>query len=344
MADPEFEVGLLRGFRFACRPDCGLCCYTSPQVAPDEWRRLREVRPELTAVRAGGSVCVPARSNGGACVLLTENRCSVHAVRPHPCREFPISVHVGHRLQASVVLSCPGIGLDGLVGDREDREPSGFDAELLAVRTRIGREGERRVAEAARRRRKIRRVLEAEGRWEEEEPVRQWLGDRIPLPSAGSFPPDPPPPIDEPWEFLPMYFDGRAGPVALGSREDGWEAVELAPTGGGSPLGVAVPPDRPPKLDEGARELLEAYLRYWLARDAFFGTLHVELLDRRPGTVREEAERTLREIGAATVATSYVRAQFRRGPPEELRRDDLERGIRAVDLDWLDRASWGGRL
>ncbi len=338
------DVGLLRGFRYRCRPDCGLCCFTSPAVTPDEWRGLRTLQPQLTAVRSGREVCVAARPDGGACSLLLERRCTAHVARPAPCREFPLSVHVGERLQATVVLSCPGVELSGLLSGALTSPPVGFEEELAALERRLGPDADRRRADAIRRRRKVQRLLEADGRWEDEERSRSVLGPRLSVPGPEFFPATPPPPIDGPWEELPMYFDGRAGPVALGERSDGWEAVELSATGGGTSLGVAVPPQRPPEIDAGGRALLLSYLRYWLSRDAFFGALHLELLETRAGPAQAEASRTLSEIGASAISAAHVRAQFRRGAVGPLRVDDIERGIRAVDLDWVDRATWGGRL
>ncbi len=255
-----------------------------------------------------------------------------------------MTVHVGERLQASLVLSCPGLDLGGFRRDERGAEPEGLSDELAAVRARVGPETRRQLEQAVRRRRTLRRRLGAEGRWEEETEVRAALREAVPTPDRDDFPSVPPPPIEGPWEALPMYFDQRAAPVALAERGDGWVAVELSAAGGGRSVGVAVPPDRPPELDVSARELLTHYLRYWLERDAFFGALHLEMLDQRPGRMREEAGRALREIGAATVTAAAVRAQLDRGVVGTLGLDDIVRGIRVVDLDWLDRPTWGGRL
>ena len=95
--EEPIDVSLLSGFAFACRPDCGLCCFTSPRVDAEDAERLRAVAPDARIVPRGRERCVAARPDGGACQFLTQLRCRVHEVRPAPCREFPISVHVGLR-------------------------------------------------------------------------------------------------------------------------------------------------------------------------------------------------------------------------------------------------------
>ncbi|HTT15724.1 MAG TPA: YkgJ family cysteine cluster protein, partial [Thermoplasmata archaeon] len=114
----RLDVALVQGFSFACRPDCGLCCFASPRISPGEQHALRVVAPQATFVGRGRDRYLSARPDGGACQFLANLRCGVHAQRPAPCREFPITVHLGERLQASVVLSCPGLDLRRLTDSR----------------------------------------------------------------------------------------------------------------------------------------------------------------------------------------------------------------------------------
>jgi Fe-S-cluster containining protein len=344
---PELDVRLLRGFRFECRPDCGLCCYAEPRVSPTERERLVQIVPETEFVRHGEALFLAGRPDGGACQFLDRNRCAAHAARPHPCREFPVSVHVGARLQATVVLSCPGVELSALRSDRRDLADGegGFSGELAAVRERLDPTVPRRMDAAQRRRRRIARTLESQGRWEEEESVRTALRTTSFLPTLEDFPAMEPPELDQGVERMPLFFDGRSAPVALSSGLGGWELHELSPTGGlGEPIAVIPPPDRPPVLSSDATELLVAYLRYWLERDAFFGALHLAMTDARDGSVSEWAHEELRSIGAVTVARAQIRAKLARAEAGRLTAPDIELGIRATDQDFLDRDSWGERL
>lgn len=346
-AVPELDVTLLAGFRFTCLPGCGLCCFASPRLDADDERRLRKMAPNSRIVVEEGVSRVAARPDGGACQFLREMRCSVHGARPAPCREFPISVHIGTRLQATLVLSCPGVELDPLVGfgvSALDRAPSGLDAELSSVRERLSPATARRSAEAERRRRRIVRTLEREGRWLDDADARRTLRGRRLLPTEDEFSPDGPPDPEGGLERLPLYFDGRAGPVALAQGLGGWEALEIAPEGGSRPVGLTVSPDRLPELERDAETLLTGYLRYWLERDAFLGAVHLEMLSRPVGTVVDAALEDLHVIASTVVARGAFRAKLRGEDGARLSRADVERGIRSTDQDWLDRPTWGGRL
>ena len=344
---PMLDVALLSGFGFSCRPDCGLCCYAEPRVLAEERTRLLQIQPDIEFVRHGEYQFLVSRGDGGSCELLRDHRCDAHSARPHPCREFPVMVHVGTRLQATVVLSCPGTDLAGLraPGGAGRSGPSAFELELGSVRERLDVTLARRVEASRRRRLRIARRLESEGRWEEEERVRDALRGSIPLPRDQDFPAVDPPEADDGIERLPLFFDGRPGPVALSSGVGGWELHELSPNGGFSrSLGVVPAPDRLPALTPEAAELLLGYLGYWLERDAFFGALHLDMLEDGEGTVTEWAADELRSVGALTLARAAVRAKVARGEVERLTESDVADGIRATDQDLLDRDSWGERL
>jgi hypothetical protein len=260
-----------------------------------------------------------------------------------------LTVHVGDRLQATVVLSCPGVDLAPLrdAASSEARGgTTGFTEELIAVRERIDPGTSRRREEARRRRRKVARLLDAEGRWEEEVEVRLWLDGSASMPTDDDFPVEDPPPADEGLDRLPLFFDGRDAPVALAGGLGGWELLVLQPEGGvATSLGVFPPPDRAPRLEPRASELLEAYLAYWLRRDALFGTVHLEMLRQNDGApVSEWVESELRSIGALVLSRADVRARRARGTVDRLTAADVADGIRATDQDLLDRESWGDRL
>jgi Fe-S-cluster containining protein len=345
---PDLNVELLAGFAFACRPDCGLCCYAEPRLLAAERQRLVQIVPEVEIVDRGSDHFIAAHDDGGACQLLSDNRCSAHFARPHPCREFPLTGHVGTRLQATVVLSCPGVDLSGLNRFSWDSRPEvagSFPAELAALLERVDRTTPRRLEASGRRRRRVIRALAAGSRWEEEEDVRRTLRRKSPGPSDDDFPAADPPSADDGVELLPLFFDDRAAPVALAQGLGGWELLELRPGGGiARSLGVIPPPDRPPRLLPDALSLLQGYLRYWLERDALFGAVHLRMMEAGDGTVTEWVDEELRAIGAMVLARADVRAKARRGVVDWLTPADLRDGIRATDQDLLDRASWGDRL
>ncbi|MGI0156382.1 MAG: YkgJ family cysteine cluster protein, partial [Thermoplasmata archaeon] len=223
---PELDVRLLSGFAFSCRPDCGLCCYAEPRVAGSEKARLLQIVPEAEFVARGVDEFLAAHPDGGACRQLVDSRCRAHIARPHPCREYPVSVHVGERLQASLVLSCPGVDLT-VLGASSPPSPSspvlGLADELAAVRERVDRSTARRIEASARRRRKIERRLEEAGRWEDETVVRDRFRRTVPMPSAHDFPVPDPPSASDGVELLPLFFDHRSAPIALSSGRGGWE-------------------------------------------------------------------------------------------------------------------------
>lgn len=348
--EPEspVDLSLLEGFGFVCRPDCGLCCFAEPRIEPDELAALTAEgeRPELR--RRTRASYLAAWDQGGACRLLREHRCSRHALRPHPCREFPLTAHLGFRVQVTVVLSCPGVDLParalGPIAPELPRGAGGFGTELTALLSRLGPSTDRRLAASRRRGETIRRRLSAEGRWEDDRDVRHALLRELPYPGPEDFPVEPPPSAGDGLEKLPLFWDGRAGPVALAGSSAGWEALELRPRGGAEPLGTFAEVGRPPDVEGEGKLRLQDYLRYWLARDGFLASVHLAVLEERELTVRERAREELRAIGADVLARASVRSRLRGGTGERLDEAAVLEGIRAVDQDWLDRPTWGDRL
>jgi len=344
----DLDLTLLEGFSFQCRPDCGLCCYASPRVTLDERRRLIAIAPTVEVVAHGDYRFLASHPDGGSCQFLRNHRCSVHDARPSPCRTFPIDVHVGERLQATLVLSCPGLDLSVLrsaPNGRPGLPVRGLEPEIAAVRERIPADLAARLERSSKRRRRLARSLEHEGRWTPEAEVRSRLRSHLPLPGASDFDLEEPPSVSDGLEHLPLFFDARPGPVAIARALGGWELLELRAGGGvARTLGVYPPPGRPPRLTSGAEKLLEGYLRYWLERDLLFGSVLLEMVESDEGDVGSWIETELRSIGAMTLARASTRARLLGGDDRELGPDDVERGIRATDQDLLDRPTWGERL
>ncbi|NNN17153.1 MAG: YkgJ family cysteine cluster protein [Thermoplasmata archaeon] len=349
--DSRLDTTLLEGLEFACRPDCGLCCYATPAVDRAERAELLQIAPESTFIAdARGRAYIPARPQGGACQFLAQSRCSVHAARPFPCAVFPVIVHAGTRFQASAVLSCPGVSIPGAVdpgGVRALGPPRGLETELGRAEARCrSEEGRRALAAARRDGQRVERILEREGLWVPTLQVRASLRGRIPLPDSSDFPVEDPPELEEGEEVLPLFFDDRRGPVAIAGHAGGWQLVELQEAGGiRAWRGVWPPPTRMPRLDAGAERALREYLAYWLERDALFGFVHAAMLEEPSGEdVLIRITRELRWIGATTVARARVRASGRGASAPVLAEPDIARGIRASDADLLDRAGWTVQL
>jgi Fe-S-cluster containining protein len=339
---------LVRRFSFRCRPGCGLCCYTTPALTPVERTTLIQMQPELPVLAGpAGRSFLASRPEGGACALLSSARCGAHAVRPGPCRRFPLDVHVGERIQVSLVLSCPGLSLDPLTSAIVESEPSfppqGLESEVDAVRQWIATPGfDQHAQHARRRRRKIKRILTKVGVWEEEESVRARLAAALPFPAARDFPAELPPAASDGLELLPLYFDERLGRVALAASIGGWEALAIAEAGGiETHLGVFPPPESVPRLTVGARKLFDSYLGYFLERDILFGTVHLALLEEPERMVGEAVKAELQKIGADVLTRAVIRGKLSGRPTDPLTEAEIEAGIRAVDMDLLDRPSWG---
>lgn len=345
---PLLDTSLLAGLRYACLPDCGLCCYAEPLVELSEKVGLLRIAPEIEFVARGRFEFLRSSPEGGACQLLAGHRCRAHAVRPGPCREYPLSGYVGFRLQAVAVLACPGIDLtflDGYRGPESAPPPQGLDSELAALLARISGSVGRRLEESRRRRRQVSRALAVDGRWVDELAVRRQLRERLPVPQDDDFPPWAPPSQEDGLELLPLVFDEREGPIAFAARREGWELLELRPAGGvENSLGVAPPPDRLPLLSEEAWRVLAGYLRYWLERDQLFGFVHLEMAENRHGDVTDCVAADLRQIAAIAISRAHVLASLCRGKVGPLAGTDLHQGIRATDQDLLDRRTWGTRL
>ena len=347
-AEPLLDTSALAGLRYECLPGCGLCCYAEPLVVPAEHRSLVQIVPEAEFRSRGGFEFLRSYPDGGACQLLARHRCGAHPARPGPCREYPLFGYVGNRLQAVAVLSCPGVDLAFLEqygGSATAAPPRGLDAELSALRSRISLRVNRSLEESRRRRRRISRDLEIDGRWVDESEVRRQLQSRLPLPQDGDFPPPDPPPQEGGLDLLPLVFDGRAGPLAFAAGSAGWELLELRPHGGvATSLGLASPPDRLPPLSDEARRVLSGYLRYWLERDQLFAVVHLLMTENRRGDVTDCVAGELRRIGALAISRASVLARLCRGTDGPLSRTDLQQGIRATDQDLLDREGWGIRF
>ncbi len=341
------DISLLQGLSFQCRPDCGLCCYATPAVTPAERQTLVRIAPATPFLPgAGGYALVACRPQGGACHFLKDNRCRCYGARPFPCIEYPITVHVGSRAQASVCLSCPGVIFDGLDRATQSRgvsDPRGLEEELAHVRTEFEKAPIAGwIANHRRRENALIRTMEREGRWEDPEHLRQRLLDAPPFPDPDDFPVTLPPSEEEGVENLPLFFEEGIGVVALAGREEGYDALLLQESGGvRSRLGTFSPPDKRPELDGNGHRLLEGYLRLVIRRDQLIWAAYAELRNVPEATLGELAEEIVREAASQVLSRAVVRARLKGMTGDRLTREDVARGVRATDSDLLDLPTLG---
>lgn len=346
------ELSLLNGFAFTCRPDCSLCCFASPSISPQEHRDLLQIRPAGSFLEdeGGQATNVRSRPQGGACTYLHHRRCGVYSARPFPCREYPLSVHIGSRPQATLVLACPGISLAPLSqwshGGPPSAPPQGLDSEIERVLAEAVRQPlDQWLKEGHRIEDRTRSRLLRAHRWDAAEDLRARVISDLPWPSEEDFPAEDPPDTSEGWDALPLYFDEEHGPVTFLSRTEGWEAFSMREEGGPRhSLGLIPPLGAMPHLTEDARELLRGYLVYNLHRDFLFWLAYRELEAQEEATLEEMVREILRELAVQAMARSAFRAALQGSPWQTLRPRDIEQGIRAIDNDFLDQATLGGIL
>ena len=353
-ASPLWDDRLLEGFDFSCRTDCALCCYAAPRIdAADRHAWGAAARSVPHEIDAEGTRRIPEQAPGGACRMLTGTRCSIHRWRPGVCASFPVDVYAGiGRWQASVVLSCPGLSLGGLgrsargAGAVPPTLGGALAAERIAARARtkepVAVDAFRRVTQ---RRASLERRGQRRSGWADAPTIRASLRETSELPWAGQWPGEPPPSADQGSEYLPLFFDHRAGPVAIADDGDAWELLELRPNGRTEALGRFRLPESPPRLTAEGAHALRSYLAYWLDRDGLWDLAVAGWIadeERRP--LEERMLEELGVVGATVVARGYVRALARGDPGVSLDRSAVENGIRASDADLLDRATLGAVL
>jgi Fe-S-cluster containining protein len=268
------DYQLLEGFSFHCRTDCGLCCYATPAADAAELVSLRTQHPETQVSPGGGGfVLLNARPNGGSCQFLVENRCGCRDVRPFPCREFPLIVHLGTRAQVALVLSCPGLDLAALQSparaDLRSGHPDGLEEELEAVRRGLE---ERPIGVRLRRAgARLRRVLRERGLpvdWDLND-LRTNMRADVLTPGRHDFPVPDPPDTGGSLAEAPLSFHRKYGRIAWTSTPDGWALVAVREGGGVERrVGTFTAPDTPPSLAPAGARVLEGYRRYLLRRDA----------------------------------------------------------------------------
>jgi Fe-S-cluster containining protein len=349
--DTPLDYSLLAHFRFRCLPGCGLCCYTTPAVAPEERSRLIQLDPTVPLLETSdGWAQIASRPNGGACHFLQAERCGCHAARPATCAEFPLTVHVSHRAQVSVVLTCPGLDLTDLPqwghGNRGDRVGPDFRHEVHSVELEVRRAAASgQMRRASQRHQTVQRRLRRKGSWQTEAEVRTRLQGRLDEFIPTELATEERVGEADDLESLPLFYDPMLGRVAWRSAPGGVEFLVLGERGGISKhLEVLDVPNTSPGLEESSRMLMRGYLGYLLERDATISAAYEYLLEGEPELPETIVAEDLQKIAGQVLRLATLRRALtsdRRGPLSAL---DIENGIRATDMDILDRPTTGVRL
>jgi len=107
---PRVDLSPLEGWKIECLDNCQLCCLCQPELLPQEERWFGENYPDQVEVIHQPHEHMAIRmKKGGPCNFLEGRRCSIYPLRPHFCRQFPIHIYVGERVQAELDLSCRGV-------------------------------------------------------------------------------------------------------------------------------------------------------------------------------------------------------------------------------------------
>ncbi|MFG1530550.1 MAG: YkgJ family cysteine cluster protein [Thermoplasmata archaeon] len=342
----ELETRLIEGFDFTCRPGCGLCCFTTPRVDDREAAHLRQAVPSAPLIElADGEVGIESRPYGGACQFLSGSRCGIRRLRPSPCRIFPITVHLGFRAQASVVLTCPGISLEPLAGPRPYPR-GGLESELEAARARLELEGAERLA-------RYRAEFDARGASRgfpgpaeaEAGALRSRLHPWVDALDPQTVTTGEIPSVSEGLEQLPLAPSPTAGPFALGRQGPRWLLLELHAEG--EPPEVRASARRPGRslpLTADADRLWRRYLHYWVERDALFGIVEAAIAPADTLEFEQGLRAALEEIAGEVLDRGGFLAKSFGGTEGRLDVPAISQGIRATDMDLLDRPTTGERL
>lgn len=115
------DMSEIEGRSFTCLEGCGMCCLCQPELTDEELKFFETdhyLRDGLTREHVDGRKTAKANAiklqgGHGACHFLRNRLCTIHEIKPHFCRQFPVHVHLLRRVQLNVNLSCRGISDGG---------------------------------------------------------------------------------------------------------------------------------------------------------------------------------------------------------------------------------------
>jgi|GEM_PF-5792543 len=120
------EASELSGLGLDCPKGCAYCCLCPPGLLDGEVERIVGACDDCKAAfgkdRIGDSEnAVQVQGDRGACSFLEDHRCKVYLSRPHFCRQYPVMVYSGWRVQLSAIRSCRGVVPMGTAKGAKDK-------------------------------------------------------------------------------------------------------------------------------------------------------------------------------------------------------------------------------
>jgi len=114
----EFEDTEVTGLGLRCDGRCAYCCLCPPGILDQETASIEKacgkMDTDLGEDGIGDSeMAITSQGDWGACVFLKDRRCRIYESRPHFCRQYPLQVYSGWRLQLSAIRSCRGVVNNG---------------------------------------------------------------------------------------------------------------------------------------------------------------------------------------------------------------------------------------
>jgi len=111
----------LEGKSFNCLDGCAMCCLCQPELSSDELKLFEGdlylsnglTREHIDGHKSAKPNAIKLQGGCGACYYLKNRLCTIHELKPHFCRQFPVHVHLLRRAQLSVNLSCRGVSEGG---------------------------------------------------------------------------------------------------------------------------------------------------------------------------------------------------------------------------------------
>ncbi len=114
----QIDLTPLKGMKFSCLEGCGFCCSYPAEVmeSEDSFSRIKEMEPmalkkwETTDPQFCNVFTMKQQNDIGACIYLREdNRCGIYPIRSIICRNYPIKIFFGWRIQLYVTMACRGV-------------------------------------------------------------------------------------------------------------------------------------------------------------------------------------------------------------------------------------------
>jgi len=115
------DMSELDGKSYTCLEGCAMCCLCQPELSNEEVRMFETdpylsgglTREHIDGRKSAKPTAIKLQGGCGACYFLKNRMCTIHELKPHFCRQFPVHVHLLRRVQLNVNLSCRGVSDGG---------------------------------------------------------------------------------------------------------------------------------------------------------------------------------------------------------------------------------------